>query len=203
MRRTAFEPGLLGHTCWLELATGELIVLPVNRWRSEPEGGDELLLGRCTGPTLDVGCGPGRLTCALVRRGVVALGVDVSPVAVRLTVARGAPAIRRDVFDRVPGAGRWRHALLADGNIGIGGDPVRLLRRLGELLRSDGTALVELDAPGVGLRLDRVRVAGDDEWFPWARLGADAIAETAAAAGMSTRWVRAHGQRWFTELGRS
>jgi SAM-dependent methyltransferase len=198
-----FERGLLGRACWLELATGERIMLPTRRWRAAPSGGDELLLRHCTGPTLDVGCGPGRLTAALVQRGVVALGVDISPVAVRLTTVRGGPALRRDVFGRLPGEGRWRHALLADGNIGIGGNPVRLLRRVRELLLRDGTALVEVDPPGRGVRRDRVRVAPGGPWFDWAWLGADAVGATAAGAGLATRWVRERGGRWFAELVRS
>lgn len=199
----AFEPGLLGQRCWLELANGTRIALPVERWRARPQGGDELLLRHCTGPTLDVGCGPGRLTGELVHRGVVALGVDVSAVAVRLTRAKGAPAIRRDVFGRLPGEGRWRHVLLADGNVGIGGNPVRLLRRAAELLRAGGSALVEIDPPGSGLRRDLVRVSGSRSgWFSWAWLGADAVDRTAHEAGLATRWIRPLAGRWFAELVR-
>lgn len=199
----AFEPGLLGRRCWLELASGERIMLPIDRWRAAPHGGDELLLKQCAGPTLDIGCGPGRLTVELVTRGIVALGVDISAVAVRLTQAKGAPAIRRDVFDRLPGEGRWQHLLLADGNVGIGGNPVRLLRRGAELLRRGGTALVEVDPPGSGLRRDRVRVGGSvSGWFAWAWLGADAVDQTAREAGLDTRWVRTQGGRWFAELVR-
>jgi SAM-dependent methyltransferase len=186
----------------LELATGERIELPSHRWRAAPEDGDELLMGCCSGPTLDIGCGPGRLAAALVGRGVKALGVDVSPVAVRLTLGQGAPALRRNVFGPLPGEGRWRHALLADGNIGIGGDPVRLLRRVRELLHRNGTALIEVEAPGTGLRRDQVRGTGATGWLAWAWVGADAIEETAAAAGMATRWVRERDGRWFAELFR-
>jgi hypothetical protein len=39
--------------------------------------------------------------------------------------------------------------LLLDGNIGIGGDPHRLLRRVRELLTPTGRLLVELDVDGV------------------------------------------------------
>lgn len=202
-----FEPGLLGQRCWLELATGERITLPTERWRATPDPGDELLLSSCAGPTLDIGCGPGRLTAALTERGVAALGMDVSAVAVRLTIEAGAPAVRRDVFDRQPGEGGWRHALLADGNIGIGGDPVRLLGRVRELLRGGGSALVEVDPPGIGLRRGRVRVStpggSGTRWFDWAWLGADAVPLAAAGAGLATSWVREAGGRWFTELVRS
>lgn len=201
-----FEPGLLGHRCWLELATGERINLPTERWRATPDPGDQLLLNSCTGPTIDVGCGPGRLTEALTERGIAALGTDVSAVAVRLTIAAGAPAVQRDVFDPQPGEGRWRHALLADGNIGIGGDPVRLLNRVRELLCVGGSVLVEVDPPGAGLRHGRVRVSTEEadgaRWFDWAWLGADATAGTASQAGLTTSWLREAGGRWFTELVR-
>jgi len=198
-----FAPGLLGQQCWLELASGERIALATQRWRSALSPGDELLLRHCTGPTLDIGCGPGRLAAALLERGVPALGTDVSPVAVRLARGAGAMAVRRDVFERQPAEGRWRHVLLADGNIGIGGDPVRLLRRVRDLLRRGGSALVELDPPGGGLRNGPVRVrTGSDGggWFPWAWVGADSVAEVADAAGMSTDWVREAGGRWFAEV---
>ncbi|MEV6609311.1 class I SAM-dependent methyltransferase [Kutzneria sp. NPDC051319] len=205
MTTTEFDPGLLGEHCWLECANGERVMLPVTRWQ-ELDSSDELLLAACLGPTLDVGCGPGRLVEALTRRGVIALGVDVSPVAVDLTQARGAPALCRDVFDRIPGEGRWRHVLLADGNIGIGGDPVALLRRARELLRPGGSVLTELDPPGTGLRRQQVRLSSVDSsggWFDWARLGPDGLERTATDAGMDIRWLEERGGRWFAELQRA
>jgi SAM-dependent methyltransferase len=203
---TEFDPGLLGEHCWLECANGERVVLPVTRWREEPDGADELLLAACLGPTLDIGCGPGRLVDALTQRGVVALGIDISPVAVELTMARGAPALRRDVFEPLPGEGRWRHVLLADGNIGIGGDPVVLLRRARQLLRPGGSVLVELDPPGTGLRRHQVRLSSVDgmgDWFDWAHVGPDGLGDTAAQAGLGTRWLTERGGRWFAELQQS
>ncbi|MBP2340714.1 SAM-dependent methyltransferase [Saccharothrix coeruleofusca] len=197
---TAFDAGLRGHECLLELAD-ERVPLPVGRWRGEADAADEVLLRACGGPTVDLGCGPGRLVAALVRRGVVALGVDSSAVAVALTRSRGAPAVRRDLFGRLPGAGRWSHALLADGNIGIGGDPVALLRRAGKLLRRGGSVLVEVDPPGCGLRRERARIAGGP-WFDWARLDAAALAAAARRAGLRPGWVVERDGRWFAEVMR-
>ncbi|GLY35231.1 methyltransferase type 12 [Amycolatopsis sp. NBRC 101858] len=200
-----FDRGLLGHRCWLELATGERVDLPVERWTAASEG-DEVLLDACAGPTLDIGCGPGRLTAALAARGVVALGVDSSRTAVRLTRRRGGSALHRNVFHHVPGEGRWRHALLADGNIGIGGDPVGLLRRAAQLIAGDGDVLVELEPPGHGLRHERVRLRpghADGAWFTWAWVGVDAIAEVAMRAGLRVGWTTRHGHRWFARLERS
>ena len=111
----------------------------LSEWVLDLRPGDESLLARCTGSTLDVGCGPGRLCAALARRGRTVLGVDVSAEAVRQARRRGAPAMRGDVFAALPGEGRWNHVLLADGNIGIGGDPCALLARCVSLMAADGT----------------------------------------------------------------
>lgn len=175
--------------------------MPVDRWRAEPDAADRALLLRgCTGPTMDLGCGPGRLVAALAAVGVVALGVDISPLAIQITMRRGAVALRRDIHDRLPGEGRWAHLLLADGNIGITGDPVRLLHRAAVLLRPGGTVLAELDAPGTGLRRGLARLQVADQagpWFPWARLGADAAPAVTARAGLHLLAVTRHDHRWM------
>lgn len=64
--------------------------------------GDNSLIDRCGGPTLDVGSGPGRLTVALAERGVLALGIDVTPQALQLARSAGALTLQRDVFSPVP-----------------------------------------------------------------------------------------------------
>jgi SAM-dependent methyltransferase len=180
---------------------GRVLRLPLARWLGPAGPVDERVLDRAAGPVLDVGCGPGRHVGALARRGVLALGVDVSPVAVRLARARGATAIEASIFDRLPGT--WGSALLLDGNVGIGGRPGALLRRVAELLAPGGLILVELEPPGCGersvrLRLEAGGVAG--EWFAWARVAVDTLDGPAAAAGLrvAERWC--DEGRWFAAV---
>ena len=176
--------------------------LPVRDWFRDRLPGDAGLLDRCHGPTLDVGCGPGRLAAALLARGVPCVGIDVSAVAVAVARARGASAVRRDVRDRVPGEGRWHHVLLADGNLGIGGDPVALLRRCRELLADGGTVLADLH-DGDRVETERMRwVSGSTRspWFPWARIGVGAIGRVAETAGVGVVATWCADGRWQAEL---
>ena len=172
-------------------------------WFAERTPGDESLLDRCAGPTLDVGCGPGRLVAALAARGLDALGVDVSAEAVRQARRRGAPVRHACVFGAVEGG--WRHLLLADGNVGIGGDPERLLRRCHDLLAPGGDILVEVDPPGAGSWRGEVALCVGDRVsspFPWAAVATDDLDVPARAAALAVleRWTSA--RRCFARLGR-
>ncbi len=182
---------------------GRRTAVPVERWRGPLHPGDESLLSRCHRPTLDIGCGPGRLTAALRARGVAALGIDVERAAVVLARRAGAPARQCSVFAAVPAAGSWATTLLADGNIGIGGDPVTLLRRTSELLAPGGSALVEVEGPEgrsgpVELRLASGRRLGPP--FPWARLALPDVAAVATNAGLRVVETWEDSERWFVAL---
>jgi SAM-dependent methyltransferase len=169
-------------------------------WCRDALPGDEALLEPCDGATLDVGCGPGRLAAALAARGTPALGIDLSPAAVRLARSRGAVALCRDVFGPLPGAGRWRHLLLADGNVGIGGDPGRLLARCRRLLAVGGRIQAEVGAPGTRSWSGRTAVSGSPDRLPWAVLGIDDVAGVASAAGLRVLDTRTEAGRWFATL---
>ncbi|MGR6974883.1 class I SAM-dependent methyltransferase [Streptomyces cynarae] len=182
-----------------------LLPLDVERFCAAPDAADIGVLHRCTGPVLDVGCGPGRLVAALAARGVPTLGVDISPAAVARTRCRGGTALQRSVFDRLPREGRWGTALLMDGNVGIGGDPAALLARLRQLLRPGGRLLAEVAPQDVDERLTvRVEDAHGRHGrpFPWARLGATALLHAADATAwiLTSRWTS--GNRTFLELHR-
>jgi SAM-dependent methyltransferase len=184
----------------LHADSGESLVLDAAKFSAPPDAVDKAVLDRCLGPTLDLGCGPGRLVAELAGRGVPALGVDVAPFALLLSRANGATALRRSVFDRLPGAGRWPHALLMDGNIGIGGDPGALLERLRTLMRPrSGELIVETETEDVDVRY-RVRFGRAGEEFGWARIGSEALLALATPLGYAARQVWTADGRRFVAL---
>lgn len=175
------------------------------RWAAPVDAVDTRVTSRLDGPTLDIGCGPGRLVASVAARGLPVLGIDIAPTAIAMTRTRGGSALQLDVFGRVPGAGRWPWALLMDGNIGIGGAPRRLLRRTAQLLAPQGSVIVEVEPPGSRCRQHHVRLETSSRiggWFPWAWLSADCVPGLATGSGlrMSTLWQ--DEDRWFAELRR-
>jgi SAM-dependent methyltransferase len=187
----------------LRVEDGRVVALDVRRWMAATDQVDEKLLERARGPVLDVGCGPGRHVRALHTRGVTALGLDISPTAVALARRRGAPVMRRSVFDSLPGHGRWRTALLLDGSVGIGGDPVALLRRVREILHPRGRVLVEVEPSHVPTESMVVRIEthlSESPWFPWARVSVEGVDDLAAEAGMVHAESWEDGGRWFSVL---
>lgn len=201
----AFAAALRGEPCRV-LGVGDVqTLLPARRWMSEADPSDHAVLRRCVGATVDIGCGPGRMTHALLSLGVKALGIDLVEEAVQLTRERGAMALRRDVFSELPGEGRWSTALLADGNIGIGGDPVRLLRRATALLTPGGRIIADLAAPGGPIQVHRIglEVAGRrTRSFPWAIVPADQLELLAEQTALRILEVANHDGRWFATLQR-
>jgi SAM-dependent methyltransferase len=186
----------------LRLSDGRLVPLPVARWAGPVTPADETMLTRAHGPVLDVGCGPGRLTAALHTRGTDVLGLELLTAVPVLARQAGAPLHVADVFDELPRTGSWRTVLLADGNIGIGGDPLRLLRRVRDLLVPDGRVLCELmpygDAGG------HVRLEGlgaTSAWFAWGALDLTSLPAVACAAGLRVADTWTSAGRVFAELG--
>ncbi|GAA3244183.1 class I SAM-dependent methyltransferase [Dactylosporangium siamense] len=177
--------------------------LDAGAWSGRLRPGDHRLIDRCADGTLDLGCGPGRLIEAIAATGRRALGVDISPQAVRYARRRGAPAIRGNLFGPLPGEGGWACAVLADGNIGIGGDPARLLARCHALIATAGSVLVEVDPPGSRTWSGHVALTGADRTsstFAWAFVSADDITAVARDAALRLAGTWTEAGRWFAHL---
>ncbi|VBA32705.1 SAM-dependent methyltransferase [Mycobacterium attenuatum] len=219
-----YDLALGGEPCWIRHDDGELRLLPTHRWlaghSADPapschgpgdescdeafdEAFDEAVAQLCSGPTIELGCGPARLVARLVQRGIPALGIDRSVAAIRLAGQGGAPAILGDVFEPLPGMGCWQTVLLVDGNVGLGGDPLRILARAAELLRRGGRCVAEFDAQAIGIRSRWVRLESAREvgpWFRWASVGVDSAATLAARVGLTLTSVRLIGGRVIASL---
>lgn len=139
-----------------------------------------------------------------MRRGLPALGVDVSATAVGLARTAGLPVLRRSVFDLVPAARMFATVLLMDGNVGIGGSPGELLAHCRSLLGVGGNLVAEVDGePEVDRTFTGVLHAGDGACsasFPWAEVGHVALARHGRRAGLTlvNRW--SDSGRTFVEL---
>lgn len=200
---TAFTDALRGQRVDVVGLHEHPVRLPMATWTKSADAADRAMLALCEGPTLDVGCGPGRMSAALAEAGTFVLGIDVVGEAVRQTRRRGAAAIVRDVFSVLPGEGHWHSALLADGNIGIGGDPVALLDRLARVVEPGGRLVVELGAPGLSARTVWARLVSAERHskpFRWSVVGMDDIADVAGDAQLHVADTHRFGDRWCAVL---
>jgi SAM-dependent methyltransferase len=182
---------------------GRMGELDIDRWLGEADEVDRRLLSRVIGPVLDIGCGPGRHVEALAQDATEVLGMDLSPEFVAVAQGYGRPVLLRSVFDPVPGGCRWGSALLLDGSIGIGGDPIALLRRVAHLLVAGGRTLVETSAPTEPSDVAYLVIESEDSagaWFKWATLSASDAARAAGASGLRVTETWEDSGRWFTQL---
>jgi SAM-dependent methyltransferase len=174
-------------------------------WARAATDVDVRVLEHAGAPVLDIGCGPARHALALAEQGRVALGIDITDAAVSHARARRVPVLRRGVFDPVPAAGRWGSALLLDGNVGIGGDPVALLRRARELVRAGGTVLVETAPPRTYRPTVTAHLVIDGRRGPrfrWAHVAADDLQALAGRARLVLAEQWCDTGRWFGRLVR-
>ncbi len=91
-------------------------------WRSDEKAAMRYVTGR----VLDVGCGGGRHSLYLQTKGFRVLGVDVSPLAIRVCKLRGLKSARVMSISRLgPRLGRFDTILMLGNGFGLFGSPIR------------------------------------------------------------------------------
>jgi SAM-dependent methyltransferase len=184
-------------------SSGATLTMDVARWAARADVVDQLVVARCEAPVLDLGCGPGRMVRALVEAGVSALGIDMSAEAVELSQRFGGPALRARLEDRLPAEGRWGTVLLVDGNVGIGGDVLTLLRRCRALVAPGGLIVCEVDADQSGQTSAWVVLRSRDAHsapLRWSRVGAAGLKGLAAGLDLLVVEEWSAGRRAFVAL---
>lgn len=123
---------------------------------------DELIPPRAGAVALDIGCGSGKLLRALRLAGWAAEGVEWDQHAADVAAAYSECTVHTGDFSKLP---------LQDGKYGLVllnhvfehlDDPTQVLRRVGELLAPDGTAVLIYPNPAA-LGAKRFK----EHWFSW------------------------------------
>jgi SAM-dependent methyltransferase len=191
---------------WLRVGSGRRLPHDLAAYFAPVTPQERALLDLVEEPVLDVGCGPARHARLLQARGLTAIGLDRSRLALGLARALGLrhwvhADARAGVLPAV------RTALLLDGNLGLAGTPddaVRLLHRLAAACGPGGHLLVGGRAPRHGrLRPLVVRDEYRDlvgPWRRWLQAGLPAVLDLAHPAGWRLRQVATAGAHYWAAL---
>ena len=187
-----------GHPCVIAGPDVTRLDVPADAWTGTLDG-DAAVLDLCTGPTLDVGCGPGRMTQLLAERGEIVLGIDVvaegveTEAQLRMLRDLGCPLVQGHLTGR-PATARDLEASRSDEREepaargvdvrtgGPGGLPAvgAQAAQVGDLAHRLGVRLHELSQDGASLEQVYLELTGDAvEFRGGAAVAAGASAEVA------------------------
>lgn len=103
----------------------------------------DFLEARAGGAALDVACGPGIVTGALVERGLLAVGVDLTAEMIRRAAGTGAGLYARADAARLPFRDRVFDVALCRTSFHHVTDPGSVLREMARVTRRRGLVVVE------------------------------------------------------------
>lgn len=110
-------------------------------------------IGLARGRVLDIGCGAGRHAIYLQQKGRAVTGIDVSPLAVKVSRMRGLRDARVQSITALSSRlGEFDAALLLANNFGLAGNPARarwVLKRLHRITSPAAVVLAESTDPYV------------------------------------------------------
>jgi SAM-dependent methyltransferase len=191
---------------WVRVASGRRLTHNLATYFAPVTAQERALLDRVEGPVLDVGCGPARHARLLQGRGLTAIGLDRSLLALGLARSLGLRLwdhadVRSDPLPPV------RAALLLDGNLGLAGTPAgatQLLHRLATACGPGGRLLVSGRAPRHGrLRPMVVRDEYRDRvglWGRWLRASLPAVLQLAYPSGWRLQYAATAGADYWAAL---
>ena len=111
------------------------------------EAHEKKALRYATGRTLDAGCGGGRISLYLQKKGFDVLGIDISPLAVKVCKLRGVKRVRvMSITELNSTLGMFDTILMIGNNFGLFGNPTRakrLLKKLYQLTSRNALIIAE------------------------------------------------------------
>lgn len=108
------------------------------------EANERQAIQKARGSVLDIGCGAGRHSLYLKKKGHDVTGIDISPLAIEVCRKRGLGDSHVLTINDLPIAKKYRTALLLGNNLGLAAKRDRLakfLARIGDLVEPDGVLI--------------------------------------------------------------
>ena len=182
---------------------------------------------RASGRVLDVGCGAGRVALWLQRRGLEAIAIDISPLALRVARLRGVEDCRlMDVRRLKFPAAYFDTVVMFGNNFGIAGgvpETQRVLRDLHRVTTEDGIIIASCRDPlntdnpvhlayhernrrrgrPPGLVTIRIGFQGEfDDWINLLLVGEEEMREIIAPTGWTIKTTYASGANYCAVLAK-